>query len=107
MGTKAKYLLKKHPLVEKEDLLKLPSQLQKDYYSIIEKVLKTDPQNGGKLFDTHNLKGRLQGYRALEIDNYNYEINFRLVYRICEKPSPRRVEIISIGEHEIQLMIKP
>ena len=53
MGTKAKYLLKKHPLVETEDLIKLPWPLQKDYYSIIEKILQIDPYNGGKLFNTH------------------------------------------------------
>jgi len=100
VGTKAKYLLKKHPLVETEDLIKLPWQLQKDYYSIIEKILQIDPYNGGKLFNTHILKGNLRGYRALEIDNYNFENTFRLVYKIYEKPAPKRVEILSIGEHD-------
>lgn len=100
MDTKVKYLLKKHPLLEAEDLPKLPSQLQKDYYVLIEKILQVDPKNGGKLFLTHVLKGNLRGYRALEIDHYNYDNTFRLVYRIYDKPTPRRVEILSIGEHD-------
>ncbi len=53
---------------------------------------------GGNLFDTHALKGKLKGYRALEIE-YD-DITYRLVYRIYDKPAPKRVEVISIGEHD-------
>lgn len=98
MAIKVKYLLKKHPLIDKEDLPKLPEKLKSDYYLIIEKILQTNPLTGGNLFDTHALKGKLKGYRALEIQFDN--LAFRLVYRIYDKPSPRRVEIISIGEHD-------
>nr|WP_245602696.1 type II toxin-antitoxin system mRNA interferase toxin, RelE/StbE family [Gloeothece verrucosa] len=84
--------------METEDIPQLPPELQQDYYDLIEPALKTHPLTGGNLFDTHELKGKLKGYRALEIE-FN-TIAYRLVYRVYDKPTPRRVEIISIGEHD-------
>jgi len=51
-------------------------------------IFVEDPYNCFGL-DSHNLKGDLTGYRALEIDYNN--ISYRLVYRIYEKPTSKRV----------------
>jgi hypothetical protein len=59
--------------------------------------LKADPYRCGG-FPNHALKGKLRGYRALEID-WN-QVFYRLVYRIYEKPPPRRVLVISFAEHD-------
>jgi mRNA-degrading endonuclease YafQ of YafQ-DinJ toxin-antitoxin module len=91
-----RYQVKLHELVSQDDLLNLPSQLKKDFTKY-QQVLALDPQNT-KGIPSHNLIGELRGYRALEID-YN-SMSYRLVYRIYEKPSPKRVLIISFAEHD-------
>jgi len=96
VGTKSRYQVRVHPAVEREDLVTLPNQLQKDF-SGYQLALARDPyQKRG--VPNHALKGKLMGYRALEID-WN-GIAYRLVYRIYEKPSPRRVLVISFAEHD-------
>ena len=62
------------------------------------KVRKIKPSTGGNLFDCYALKGKLKGYRALSIEYA--DIAYRLVYRICNLPAPKRVQIISIGNHD-------
>ena len=47
---------------------------------------------------SHNLTGKLKGYRAIEIDYQG--IAYRLVYKIHEKPAPKRVVILSFAEHD-------
>ena len=44
------------------------------------------------------LKGRLKGYHSLEIPYNNQE--YRLVYRIYDKPIPKRVKVISFDVHD-------
>ena len=76
------------------DLSQLPPKLQQKWPNY-QKILALDPyQTLG--FLSHNLTGKLKGCRALEID-WN-GIPYRLVYRIYEKPSPKRVVILSFGE---------
>jgi len=75
----------------------VPYAMQKDFWEIYQLILKTDPYNCGG-FPNHALKGKLKGYRALEID-WN-GVAYRLVYRIYEKPSPRQVLVISFAEHD-------
>jgi hypothetical protein len=45
------------------------------------------------------LRGDLRHYPALEID-YN-GVCFRLVYRVYESPTPKRVQVISFAEHDL------
>ncbi len=78
------------------DLLKLLIKLQQKWQNY-QKILALDPyQTLG--FPSHSLTGKLKGCRALEID-WN-EIPYRLVYRIYEKPSPKRVVILSFAAHD-------
>jgi len=97
VAIRSKYLFKTHPKVENEDLKGLPDVLQRDFWEIYQLILKTDPYNCGG-FPNHALKGKLKGYRALEIE-WN-QMAYRLVYRIYEKPSPRQVLVISFAEHD-------
>jgi len=80
-----------------EDFPLLPSELLEDFANVIKPLLQLDPLNFCGTYSSHALLGDLQGYRALEID---FENLYRLVYRIYDKPSPRRVVIISFGEHD-------
>ena len=80
MGTKSRYQVKVNHLVREEDLPQLSEGLRKD-------------------LDNHTLKGDLRGYCALEIDENG--VSYRLVYRIYEKPAPKRVFILSFAEHDL------
>ncbi len=95
MATKKRYQIKLHNLVTARDLSSLPSQLKKDFPQY-QKVLSLNPYQT-KGIPSYNLTGYLKGYRALEIDYNN--LSYRLVYRIYEKPKPKRVLIISFAEH--------
>jgi mRNA interferase RelE/StbE len=56
-----------------------------------------DPFNCGSL-GSKNKRGKLQGYWATSLD---YDgIAYRIIYRIYDKPAPRRVEVIAFGEHD-------
>jgi mRNA interferase RelE/StbE len=94
---RAKYLLQVHPLVFSEDLPTLPKELQSDFEKLFKPILQISPNNGG-ILSCHKLKGRLKGYHALEIKYNNQQ--YRLVYRIYDKPSPKRVKIISFDVHD-------
>ena len=97
MATRSKYLFKTHPKIENEDLKSLPDVLERDFWEIYQLILKADPYGCGG-FPNHPLKGKLKGYRALEIDWEG--VAYRLVYCVYEKPSPRRVLVISFAEHD-------
>lgn len=97
MATKSKYQVKVNNLVIKNDLPKLPEKLKQDFEDFRNSIFVEDPYNCFGL-DNHTLKGDLRGYRALEID-YN-GVSYRLVYRIYEKPAPKRVLILSFAEHD-------
>ena len=94
---KSKYQLQIDKLVIKEDFPLLPMELLEDFANIIKPLLQLDPLNFCGTYSSHILLGELQGYRALEID---FDTAYRLVYRIYEKPSPRRIVILSFGEHD-------
>ncbi len=79
-----------------DDIRRLPSQLQ-DNWQKYQKILALDPDQTLGI-SSHNLIGKLKGCRALEID-WN-GVSYRLVYRIHEKPSPKRVVILSFAEHD-------
>jgi Txe/YoeB family toxin of Txe-Axe toxin-antitoxin module len=97
VGTKSKYRVTVNNLVREKDLPILPEALKKDFEDFCNSIFVEDPYDCFGL-DHHTLKGDLRGYRALEID-YN-GISYRLVYRIYEKPAPKRVLIISFAEHD-------
>ena len=86
-----------HPLVSIEDLPLLPDSLQDDLAKY-QSVLSLDPVQTLGL-PNHDLRGDLKHYRALEID---YDgVCYRLVYRIYDSPSPKRVQVISFAEHNL------
>ena len=97
MATGAKYLIQVHPLVIDVDLLELPEDLQDDFQELIKPSLQVSPSTGGA-FDWHKLRGDLQGHHALEIF-YGGDA-YRLVYRIYEKPAPKRVKVLSFSLHD-------
>jgi hypothetical protein len=45
-----------------------------------------------------DLTGRLRDYRTLDIDWEG--VSYRLVYRVYETPSPKRVYVVSVDEHD-------
>ena len=97
MGIKSKYQVKTRQEVRETDLPILSQELQEIFQDICDAVFVVDPYNCGG-FPNHALKGKLKGYRALEIDGEG--VAYRLVDRIYEKPSPRRVLVISFAEHD-------
>ena len=92
MAIRAKYFLQVHPLVILEDLPILPIILRTDFEGVFKPILQSSPNTGG-ILSCHKLKDDLHGYHALEIPFDDAE--YRLVYRIFEKPAPKRVRVIS------------
>jgi mRNA-degrading endonuclease YafQ of YafQ-DinJ toxin-antitoxin module len=92
---KSAYLIQILPDV-REDINLLPPQLQQNWHQY-QKILAIDPHNTLG-FPSHNLIGKLRGFRALEIDCDG--LAYRLIYRIFEKPAPKRVLILSFAEHD-------
>jgi len=97
VGIKSKYQVKTRQEVRQADLPILSQGLQEIFWDICDAVFVVDPYNCSG-FPNQVLKGKLKGYRALEIDWEG--VAYRLVYRVYEKPSPRRVLVISFAEHD-------
>jgi mRNA-degrading endonuclease YafQ of YafQ-DinJ toxin-antitoxin module len=91
------YKLVLHHHIQSEDLVLLLEELQKKFIQY-QKVLKIDPYQT-KGMSSHNLQGNLKNYRALEIDFEG--TSYRLVYRVYNSSSPRYINIISFGEHDL------
>ncbi|WGS73769.1 hypothetical protein [Pseudanabaena galeata] len=80
-----------------EDLPLLPEFLRDDLAKY-QFILAIDPvQTQG--VPSHDLRGDLRRYRALEIDYRG--VYYRLVYRVYESPTPKRVQVISFAEHDL------
>lgn len=77
----------------------MPIELQADFVEIYQPVLQIDPYRCEEL-PSHRLKGDLSGYRALEVEWEGNPNAYRLVFRIYEKPTPRRVLVVSFAEHD-------
>jgi mRNA interferase RelE/StbE len=93
----SKYLLKTHSLIASQDLPILPDSLQQAFVDICQAVLTVDP-HGCLGLPNHSLKGKLKDCRSIELD---WEGDcYRLVYRIYDTPSPKRVLVLSIAEHD-------
>ena len=90
------YKLQINQSVIQQDLLELPKELQDDFVRY-QQVLAIDP-HGTRGIPSHGLTGKLVRYRSIEIDWLG--IAYRLVYRIYESPSPKRVLILSFAEHD-------
>jgi hypothetical protein len=96
VATKSNYLFQKHPKIESEDLPALPTELQEDFRELYQPILMTEPCRCGA-FPNHALTGKLKDYRTLE----DWEgISYRLVYRVYESPTPKRVLVVSFDEHD-------
>ena len=91
------YKLVLHHHIQSEDLVLLLEELQKKFIQY-QKVLKIDPYQT-KGMSSHNLQGNLKNYRALEIDFEG--TSYRLVYRVYNSSSPKYINIISFGEHDL------
>jgi len=74
----------------------LPIELQEDFWEIYKPILMADPYRCGG-FPNHALIGKLKDYRTLDIDFEG--IAYRLVYRVYEFPTPKRVFVFSFDEH--------
>lgn len=96
VATKIRYKVQLHQGVTQEDALGLPALLREDLPRY-QRVLALDPYKTRKV-PNHSLKGELAGYRALEI-TWN-GVAYRLVYRIYDTPTPRRVLVLSFAEHD-------
>lgn len=73
-----RYRFETHPQLDNEDLPSLPAVLQEAFERVYKPILIEDPYGRGSL-PHHDLKGRLIGYRTLDIDWSG--IVYRLVYR--------------------------
>jgi hypothetical protein len=96
VGTKSRYLVTLHLGITQQDLPELPPNLQQDLPRY-QQVLALDPYKARKI-PNHSLKGALANHRVLAI-NWN-GVAYRLVYRVYEKPAPKRVVILSFAEHD-------
>jgi len=96
LATRSNYLFQTHPLVISEDLPALPPELRTAFSNEYRSMLATAPY-GCRGFPNHDLKGRLEDYRTLDIDFEG--ISYRLVYRVYESPAPKRVYVVSFDEH--------
>lgn len=95
----AKYLFQVHPQVAAQDLPNLPVELRELFLGSIRQQLVTNPAVSSK-FQTHTLSGKLASYRAVEIEWQGNPNAYRLVYRVYDKPAPRRVLVLSFDEHD-------
>lgn len=75
----------------------LTEALQEIFTNLCRSVLNLDPYRCFGL-PNHALRGQLRGYRALEIDWEGTA--YRLVYRVYEALTPRRVVVLSFAEHD-------
>ena len=91
------YRINLHQSINTDDLSLLPEALRDDFIQY-QRVLKLDPYQTRNI-PCHDLYGELRNFRALEID-YN-GVSYRLVYRVYESPSPKRVQVLSFAEHDL------
>ena len=94
---KTKYLIQIHKLINIEDFPLLPSEIKADFKQY-QQILSLTPYETNRI-PSHNLLGKLVNCRALEITQN--QIVYRLVYRVYEVPSPKRVLILSFAEHDL------
>ena len=87
VATKIRHKVQLHQGVTQQDLIELPVLLREDLPRY-QQILALDPYKTRRV-PSHDLKGELSGYRALEI-TWN-GVAYRLVYRIYNAPAPRRV----------------
>ena len=98
MAIRSKYLFQTHALVISEDLPALPPELRTTFLNEYRPILSADPYGCSGL-PNHALTGRLRDYRTLDIDWEG--VSYRLVYRVYESPSPKRVYVVSFDEHDL------
>jgi mRNA interferase RelE/StbE len=87
--------------VKKYDLPELSQELQTDFNEIFVPLLRQNPYEP-EYFSNHNLEGRLEGCKALEIEreDYGYRECYRLIYKIIDNNKTKIVRIISFGLHD-------
>lgn len=100
MGIKSTFQVQVKKQILEEDIFCLPEELRSDFEDYCESIFVKDPYKCFGL-PVHALKGRLKGCMALEIEYEGDPNAYRLVYRVCEKPAPRRVEILSFSKHDL------
>lgn len=79
------------------------AQEQYERAGLVKKVICntafTQDPHGCFGFPSHDLRGDLKHYRALEID-YN-GMSYCIVYRIYDSTAPKWVQVISFAEHDL------
>ena len=90
------YKIQINQSVIQQDIPELSQELQDDFVRY-QQVLSIDPHETRGI-PSHGLTGKLARYRSIEIDWLG--VAYRLVYRIYESPSPKRVLILSFAEHD-------
>jgi mRNA interferase RelE/StbE len=91
------YRINLHRSINTDDLSLLPEALRDDFIQY-QRVLKLDPYQTRNI-PSHDLYGELKNFRALEIDDNG--VSYRLVYRVYESPSPKRVQVLSFAEYDL------
>ncbi|WP_242018512.1 hypothetical protein [Pseudanabaena sp. FACHB-1998] len=84
--------------MQQQDLVELSPELNRDFKAICNTAFTQDPYGCFGL-PSHDLRGDLKNYRALELDHDG--VCYRIVYRVYESPSPKRVHVISFAEHDL------
>jgi len=99
VGIASNFHVQNHPLIRKQDLPNLPKELQEDFDEIFLDILNEDPYDRCG-FPGHILtRDPLKGWRTFDIID-EHKIAYRLVYRIIDTPSIKRVEIVSFDSHD-------
>lgn len=96
VATENNYRVRLHSEVTQIDVPELPLGLQQDL-ARYQQALALGERKLCRI-PNHALRGQLRGYRALEIDWEGTA--YRLVYRVYEAPTPRRVVVLSFAEHD-------
>ena len=102
MGIKSKYRVQVDQRIYQEDFPLLPPELQEDFKEYCESIFVEDPYDCFG-FPNHGLCGKLKDCRALEIEWDGNPNAYRVVYRVLEKPAPRRVVVLSFARHDKSL----
>jgi mRNA interferase RelE/StbE len=97
VDTSTNYFVKVHRKVELEDFPNLPDELQNQFKQLFVKVLAIDPQDRRGMRG-HDLGRELSGCKTMDINYLGEE--YRVVYRIDDRPEAMRVDVYSFERHD-------
>jgi mRNA interferase RelE/StbE len=97
VGTSINYFVWICPSVKAEDLPNLPRELQEQFANLFVPILKVDPHERRGLRG-HQLERELSGYTTIDINYLGVE--YRIVYRVDDRPQAMRVDVYSFDAHD-------